>query len=44
MRENGLTEPEAFRRMQKLAMDRRTSLKSIAAAILLTEGRNVPHN
>lgn len=44
MRENGLSEPEAFRRMQKLAMDKRTSLKNIAAAILLTEGRHVPHN
>lgn len=44
MRENGFSEPEAFRRMQKLAMDKRTSLKNIAAAILLTEGRNVPHN
>lgn len=44
MRENGLSEPEAFRRMQKLAMDRRTSLKNIAAAILLTEGRSMPHN
>jgi len=37
MREKGLTEPEAFRRMQKLAMDKRTSLKKVAEAILLTE-------
>jgi response regulator NasT len=37
MREKGLSEPEAFRRMQKLAMDKRTSLKKIAEAILLTE-------
>ncbi len=43
MHENGLSEPEAFRRMQKLAMDKRTSLKKIAEAILLTEGRNLPH-
>jgi response regulator NasT len=44
MRENGLSEPEAFRRMQKLAMDKRTSLKKIAEAILLTEGRNQSHS
>lgn len=44
MRENGLSEPEAFRRMQKLAMDKRTSLKKIAEAILLTEGRNHAHS
>ena len=44
MREKGLSEPEAFRRMQKLAMDKRTSLKKIAEAILLTEERNLPHN
>jgi len=44
MRENGFSEPEAFRKMQKLAMDKRTSLKKIAEAILLTEGRNLPHN
>jgi AmiR/NasT family two-component response regulator len=33
-----LSEPEAFRRMQKLAMDKRKSMKEIADAILLTEG------
>jgi response regulator NasT len=44
MHENGFSEPEAFRRMQKLAMDKRTSLKKIAEAILLTEGRSLPHN
>ena len=32
----GLTEPAAFRRMQKLAMDKRKSLRQIAEAILLT--------
>lgn len=32
-----LSEPEAFRRMQKLAMDKRKSMKEIANAILLTE-------
>jgi len=37
MRTHGLSEPEAFRRMQKLAMDKRKSMKQIAEAILLTE-------
>lgn len=37
MREHGLSEPDAFRRMQKLAMDKRTTLLKIAEAILLTE-------
>ena len=31
----GMTEPEAFRRLQKLAMDRRRSLKEVAEAIVL---------
>jgi response regulator NasT len=38
MRAHGLSEPDAFRRMQKLAMDKRTTLLKIAEAILLTEG------
>lgn len=33
----GLSEPEAYRRMQKLAMDKRKSLKEVAEAILLME-------
>lgn len=37
MRSQGLSEPEAFRRMQKLAMDKRRSMRQIAEAILLTE-------
>jgi response regulator NasT len=37
MRTHGLSEPDAFRRMQKLAMDKRKSLRQIAEAILLTE-------
>lgn len=37
MRQHGLSEPDAFRRMQKLAMDKRTTLLKIAEAILLTE-------
>ena len=37
MKTHGLSEPEAFRRMQKLAMDKRKSMKQIAEAILLTE-------
>lgn len=38
MREHKLSEPDAFRRMQKLAMDKRTTLQKIAEAILLTGG------
>lgn len=34
---HGLTEPEAYRKMQKLAMDKRKSLKEVADAILLME-------
>jgi AmiR/NasT family two-component response regulator len=37
MRSQGLSEPEAFRKMQKLAMDKRKSMRQIAEAILLTE-------
>jgi two-component system, response regulator PdtaR len=37
MRKYGLTEPEAFRKMQKLAMDKRKSMRQVAEAILLTE-------
>jgi response regulator NasT len=37
MKNHGLSEPEAFRKMQKLAMDKRKSLKQIAEAVLLTE-------
>jgi response regulator NasT len=37
MRSHELSEPEAFRRMQKLAMDKRKSMRQIAEAILLTE-------
>jgi response regulator NasT len=33
----GLSEPEAYRKMQKIAMDRRKSLKEVAEAILLME-------
>jgi response regulator NasT len=38
MRGSAMSEPDAFRRMQKLAMDKRTTLVRIAEAILLTEG------
>jgi response regulator NasT len=31
----GLTEPEAFKRLQRLAMDRRMSLKDVAEAVVL---------
>ncbi len=37
MRSQGLSEPEAFRKLQKLAMDKRKSMRQIAEAILLTE-------
>lgn len=37
MRSQGLSEPDAFRKMQKLAMDKRKSMRQIAEAILLTE-------
>ena len=33
----GLSEPEAYRRMQKIAMDKRKTLKEVAEAILLME-------
>jgi response regulator NasT len=33
----GMDEHQAFRRLQKLAMDKRTSLKAVAEAVLLTE-------
>jgi response regulator NasT len=33
----GMDEPAAFRRLQKLAMDKRKSLREVAEAILLTE-------
>ena len=36
--QQGLSEPEAYRKMQKLAMDKRKSLKEVADAILLMEG------
>jgi response regulator NasT len=37
MRSSGLSEPEAFRKIRKLAMDKRKTLREIAEAILLTE-------
>lgn len=33
----GMSEPEAFRRLQKLAMDKRKSLREIAEAVILAE-------
>jgi two-component system, response regulator PdtaR len=33
----GLSEPEAYRKMQKIAMDKRKSLREVAEAILLME-------
>jgi two-component system, response regulator PdtaR len=37
MERDHLTESEAFRRMQRLAMDRRISMRQLAEAILLTD-------
>ena len=34
--QRGMDEPQAFRRLQKLAMDKRKSLREVAEAILLT--------
>jgi AmiR/NasT family two-component response regulator len=34
MARHGLTEPEAFRWIQRNAMDRRTTMKAVAQAIL----------
>jgi response regulator NasT len=36
-RSHGFSEPEAFRRIQKLAMDKQKSMRQIAEAILITE-------
>lgn len=38
MMKKGLSEPEAYRKIQKIAMDKRKSLKEVAEAILLMEG------
>ena len=35
--ERGMSEPEAFKRLQKLAMDKRMTLKDVAQAIILAE-------
>jgi response regulator NasT len=34
---SGMSEPEAYRKMQKLAMDKRKSMKEVAEAIILME-------
>ena len=33
----GLTEPDAFKRLQKLAMDKRKSLREVAEAVITAE-------
>jgi response regulator NasT len=38
----GVSEPEAFRRLQKLAMDRRKSLREVAEAVLLAAQAQTP--
>ena len=41
---SGLTEPEAFRRLQKLAMDKRRTLREVADAVVLaSEARDGKH-
>jgi len=35
--EQGMSEPEAFKRLQKLAMDKRMTLKDVARAVILAE-------
>jgi response regulator NasT len=37
--ERGMSEPEAFRWIQKTSMDRRTSMRAVAEEILAAEGR-----
>jgi response regulator NasT len=39
MERDGLSEPEAFRRIRKLSMDKRKSMAEIAEALLLIEER-----
>jgi AmiR/NasT family two-component response regulator len=34
MTEHGMTEPEAFRWIQRTAMDRRTTMRAVAEAVL----------
>lgn len=38
IRSHGLSESDAFRKIQKLAMDKQKSMRQIAEAILITEG------
>ena len=37
----GMTEPEAFKRLQKLAMDKRKTLREIAEAVVLASEAEV---
>lgn len=39
--ERGMTEPEAFKRLQKLAMDKRKTLREIAEAVILADEAGV---
>jgi response regulator NasT len=34
---NGISEPEAFKRLQKLAMDKRKSLREVAEAVITAD-------
>ena len=42
MERDGLTEPEAFRGIQRAAMDRRTSMKAVAESILANSAASAP--
>ncbi|RBY79163.1 response regulator [Blastococcus sp. TF02-09] len=44
MAERGMTEPEAFRWLQRTAMDERTSMKALAERILAADAPPVPGN
>jgi response regulator NasT len=40
----GLSEPEAFRRIQKTAMDTRKTMADVAQALLLADGAGPLHS
>ena len=42
MTEHGMTEPDAFRWIQRTAMDRRTTMRSVAEAVI-SVGTDLPH-
>jgi AmiR/NasT family two-component response regulator len=44
MKRTGLNEPASFRRLQKMASEKRRKLVEIAEIIVMTEGILQPHN